>query len=543
MASEESIQESNTSDFYIKETTPFPLEEELEEVQDPVEKSGKPDSNSTKEISQDKLPIKENQTPSSPKRQTFIECLLACEKLKVTSILITVFAIITMVYLGRISDDRKQIQSSRVYLTDVTIDHVTKGNTLKHVWRVLNSLGYRQDKSITSLKDLSMDNKDWNLLWTFNYTFIDHYEKLKNLGVYQKINHFPGCEYITEKDKLSTTPLKYNLPAFKLPSEKETFLNFAAKHPEKKYVINHNRQGKIEIKSSEEIKTGGYLDTNGSFIQEFLEKPLLVGGHMFNIEVYTIITSIDPLRIYIYNGDFPLRFCPEKFHPFDSKNVDKYVVSDIHPDIDIIQNLYDKLGYRWRDSLSAYLTIAGRNTAYIWNQIDEAIGMAIVSKQSDIKKVMAQYKSKRNFFELLRFDCLIDEDLNVFILEANISPKLTSERYGKNVLIYEQVLFNLFGLVGLADRIQKDLSHKFQENIEMETSEKNILVQPNVCSGSGCKNNCVDLVCKVCKFCLQQNKELEQDLREAHREHLNRGDCKRIYPPAMVKSLVIILRY
>jgi tubulin monoglycylase TTLL15 len=36
-----------------------------------------------------------------------------------------------------------------------------------------------------------------------------------------------------------------------------------------------------------------------------------VDGYKFDIGIYTMITSIDPLRIYIYNGDALLRFCPQ----------------------------------------------------------------------------------------------------------------------------------------------------------------------------------------------------------------------------------------
>ena len=48
----------------------------------------------------------------------------------------------------------------------------------------------------------------------------------------------------------------------------------------------------------------------------------------FDIGIYTMITSMDPLRIYVFEGDVLLRFCPEKYHPFDAANRDKYVVHD-----------------------------------------------------------------------------------------------------------------------------------------------------------------------------------------------------------------------
>ena len=41
----------------------------------------------------------------------------------------------------------------------------------------------------------------------------------------------------------------------------------------------------------------------------------------FDIGIYTMITSMDPLRIYVFEGDVLLRFCPEKYHPFDAATV------------------------------------------------------------------------------------------------------------------------------------------------------------------------------------------------------------------------------
>lgn len=496
------------------------------------------------------------------KHQTFMEYINSCDKLNVISVLVTIIAVITMAYIGideckrcfyemadcqvdRINQTLTNHQlipnnlKNRKYWTYFRKEATSTDARLKHVYRVLDAFGYHQETPVSG-KDISDISSDWDLLWAFDYPFVNQYARLKNLKPHQKVNHLPGCGYITTKVELSTTPLKYILPAFKLPSDKEKFLNFTEKHPKKKYVIKDNEHRHIKVKSLEEIKTEGHLNTNGSFVQEFLDKPLLVSGHMFDIGIYTIITSVDPLRIYIYNGDVLLRFCPQKLKPFDPNNLDKYVVGDDYLpiwEVEKIQYWYKKLGYGMRDSLNAYLADDGRDGTTIWRQIEEAIGIAIHSKQSKIVEIIKRFKSKRNFFELMRFDFLVDEKLNVFLLEANMSPNLSSAHFKPNQLLYEQVLFNLFGLIGLGDRVTKSVALRSLEDIAMETSEKNIMVLPNLCSSALCRNNCDDLDCRLCKACLAENKELEQDLREAHKEHINRGDCKRIFPPTMVRLL------
>jgi tubulin monoglycylase TTLL15 len=70
------------------------------------------------------------------------------------------------------------------------------------------------------------------------------------------------------------------------------------------------------------------LDQKDVFVQQFVDNPLLIDGRKFDLGVYTVVTSLSPLRVYIYEGDILLRFCPEPYQPFDSKILDKYVVGD-----------------------------------------------------------------------------------------------------------------------------------------------------------------------------------------------------------------------
>ena len=70
------------------------------------------------------------------------------------------------------------------------------------------------------------------------------------------------------------------------------------------------------------------LNAKDTFIQEFVQKPFLIDGRKFDIGLYVIITSIDPLRIYMVGDEMLVRFCPKDYQPIDYKDVDKYVVGD-----------------------------------------------------------------------------------------------------------------------------------------------------------------------------------------------------------------------
>lgn len=65
------------------------------------------------------------------------------------------------------------------------------------------------------------------------------------------------------------------------------------------------------------------------------------------------------------------------------------------------------------------------------------------------------YPQKRTFFEMMRFDLGVDANLNVFLMEANMSPNLSSAHFVQNQLLYEQVLYNLMRLVGVASPVNR----------------------------------------------------------------------------------------
>ena len=80
-------------------------------------------------------------------------------------------------------------------------------------------------------------------------------------------------------------------------------LQQAKKNPKTLFVQKSNSHRDIKIKSVDAAD----LDANSTFFQEYIGNPLLVDGHKFDIGIYTVMTSMDPLRVYVYWGDVLLR--------------------------------------------------------------------------------------------------------------------------------------------------------------------------------------------------------------------------------------------
>lgn len=220
---------------------------------------------------------------------------------------------------------------------------------LVHVVAVLERIGFQRT---------TMESMEWDIMWAHDYPFSRLKPLLNNLKSHQKINHFPGCGYLTNKLSLSITGLPYQLKAFQLPNDKDMLMGYIGNHPEKVFVEKDNEHRHIYIKNTTELN----LSSNTTFVQEYLRNPYLVDGYKFDIGVYVVITSINPLRVYIYQGDVLFRYCPEKYHPFDPKNLNKYVVGDDYLptwDVPSLRKYFKTFGFSMKDSFDAYVRASG----------------------------------------------------------------------------------------------------------------------------------------------------------------------------------------
>ena len=358
---------------------------------------------------------------------------------------------INILYLSTLQDQHFQFlslkQSSPSFSKTpiyVVYSKNPNGAFLKHVFSGFKRFGY-------SKEDFNSTD-DWDVMWAHDYPFKKIRDKMLNMKPGQKVNKFPGSGFITNKVNLATSGLKNVPQAFQIPADKEEFLIYAKQNPKKLFVQKNNNHRGIKIEKVENLNLDD--DDEGSFVQEFIHNPLMVDGYKFDIGIYTTLTSVDPLRIYVHHNDVLLRFCRTKYHPFDPEDRDKYVVGDNYlPSWELpsfTKYMDEKAGFSFRDTLNAYIINSMKmDPNKMWDELYSTIVQVYQNTETHFAKAVRNYPHSDAFFEMVRFDFVIDDQLNVYLMEANMSPNLSSAHFSANAGLYEEVVDALLRLVGV----------------------------------------------------------------------------------------------
>lgn len=141
---------------------------------------------------------------------------------------------------------------------------------------------------------------------------------------------------------------------------------------------------------------------------------------------------------------------------------------------------------------------------------------------------------------MVRFDFTLDDQLNVYLMEANMSPNLASAKYPPNRLIYEQVIYGLFSLVGIAHMplLYGTWANKPDQLWNMLVQDKDLSILPDICSQPSCSlsnsSSCLEEHCDICAHCIP--KQLKPILKDAFMEEMFRGNNRRLIPSTSQES-------
>lgn len=246
---------------------------------------------------------------------------------------------------------------------------------------VLNRLGLEQIHMNYTKAPENFVHMDWDLCWSYNYIStlpIDW----KQIQPHQKVNHFPGSYPLVSKSHLSTMIAKPFIPrGFRTI---EALREYAKAFPQKRFVQKSKQNRGVSIKNISEMNFQDNEPFQGYFAQEYVENPLLIDGHKFDFSNYVLITSVNPLRIYLYAKHTVLRICPMPYDANDTSDMDRHVIGDDHTaslDFPAIKK-YTDLGYTPKQALIAIMKERNLDYEKIYRDLEQIIVETVTENES-----------------------------------------------------------------------------------------------------------------------------------------------------------------
>uniref|UniRef100_A0A672UPD3 Tubulin tyrosine ligase like 7 n=1 Tax=Strigops habroptila TaxID=2489341 RepID=A0A672UPD3_STRHB len=388
-----------------------------------------------------------------------------------------------------------------------------------------------------------------NLIWSDSAV---QQEKIAELRNYQRINHFPGMGEICRKDFLArnmtkmikSQPQEYSfIPrTWIFPAEYTQFQNYVKelkkKRRQKTFIVKPANgamgHGISLIRNAEKLQAQDHL-----IVQEYLDKPFLMEGYKFDLRVYILVTSCDPLKVFLYH-DGLVRMGTEKYHPPSDSNLSQlymhltnYSVNkhNEHFERDETEDKGSKRSIKW---FTEFLQTNNLDVSKFWDDISELVVKTLIVAEPHVLHAYRMCRpgqapgSDSVCFEVLGFDILLDRKLKPWLLEINRAPSFgTDQKIDYDVK--KGVLLNALKLLNI--RTSDKRKNLAQQKAE---SQKRLYGQ-----GSMKKLLPGSSDWERQRHTLERRKEeLKERLAQVRKqiskeEHENRhmGNYRRIYPP------------
>ncbi|XP_051967264.1 tubulin polyglutamylase TTLL7-like isoform X3 [Xyrauchen texanus] len=293
------------------------------------------------------------------------------------------------------------------------------------------------------------DDEMANLIW--NDSAVQH-EKIAELRNYQRINHFPGMGEICRKDCLArnmakmikSQPQEYNFipKTWIFPAECTQFQNYVKelkrKRKQKTFIVKPANgamgHGISLIRNYEKLPVQDHF-----IVQEYLDKPFLMEGYKFDLRFYILVTSCDPLRVFLYN-DGLVRMGTEKYNAPSESNLNQlymhltnYSVNKHNENFERDETV-DKGSKRSIGWFTEFLRTNDYDVAKFWGDVSELVVKTLIVAEPHALHAYRMCRpgqppgSASVCFEVLGFDIILDRKLKPWLLEINRAPSFGTDQ-------------------------------------------------------------------------------------------------------------------
>jgi tubulin polyglutamylase TTLL6/13 len=297
---------------------------------------------------------------------------------------------------------------------------------------------------------------DWDLYWQDAGNIAD---KVVSMQSWQRINHWPGNSGFCRKDGLARTlkrmsrvfpkdfdfaPRTWTLPddwadfqaQFSAPVSimsggprisKTTFIVKPAASSQGRGIYLTRRLEDVDPRTP-------------SIAQRYIAKPFLIDGLKFDMRIYVLVTSVDPLRVWLFDEGL-CRFATNKYVAPAGKNfsdvtmhLTNYAINKDSPNFIFNKGGVDAGSTGSKRTLTwfkKWLDANGYSSSQVFGRIAHMINKALLAAQPHFIKC---YRASAHTdagsmqaFELFGLDVLLDSRLRPWLLESNMSPSLTCD--------------------------------------------------------------------------------------------------------------------
>lgn len=227
-----------------------------------------------------------------------------------------------------------------------------------------------------------------------------------------------------------------------LPVEKSEFLLYHKTKRNSTFIAkpDHGCQGK-GIFLFKDPATVPDLWNGDMVVQTYIASPCLVDGLKFDLRVYVLVTSVDPLRVFVYQ-DGLARFSTEKYSSPSASNLDNVCMHLTNYAINKHSEKFvrdSKVGNKRsiKSVLEELEKKKGSNTSEIWDKMCDAIVKTLLVVQPQLARILKGWfptdeaakidGSGSQCFEILGFDIMLDSKFKPWVLEVNHSPSFACD--------------------------------------------------------------------------------------------------------------------
>ncbi|KAL0127819.1 hypothetical protein PUN28_003214 [Cardiocondyla obscurior] len=321
------------------------------------------------------------------------------------------------------------------------------------------------------------EDSSWDIYWTDLNVGVD---RIKDMKRFQRVNHFPGMTEICRKDLLARNlnrmqklfPKDYNFfpKTWCLPADHGDVLAYSKTRRSRTFILKPDTgcqgRGIYLTRHLRDVKPSERL-----ICQVYIAKPFLIDGYKFDLRIYVLITSCDPLRIYMYNEGLA-RFATSKYKEPTGHNISNVFMHLTNYSVNKHSRMYvvdDEIGSKRKIStLNKWLKLKGVDVDEMWTKIDEVVMKTVIAAYPVLRHSYHACFSMHNetcaCFELLGFDILLDWRLKPYLLEVNHSPSFhTDAQIDKDVK--EGLLMDTFDILNLQRYDKKKIIEEDKKRI------------------------------------------------------------------------------